>query len=83
MEVLLKLLAPSCIYKQLLGKLNLIYTVTLISKAGFEDLAFVIPSAGTVFNISKIIIFVDLIDKAIEMVKYLQSKLFKHIKTLK
>lgn len=83
MRVSLKLPAPSRIYRQPLDRPNLTYTVAPIRKAGFEDLAFIIPSAGTVSDIPKTMIFVDSIDEATEMVKYLRSKLFKRIKTLR
>lgn len=51
MRVSLKLPAPSRIYRQPLDRPNLTYIVAPIRKAGFEDLAFVIPSAGAVSDI--------------------------------
>lgn len=83
MQVLLKVPLPSRIYKQPLDTPNLIYTVALIRKTWVKDLVLVVLSASTVSNILKIMIFVDLIDKATEMVKYLQSNPFKRIKTLR
>lgn len=83
MQILLKLLALSCISKQLFNRPNLIYKVVPIRKAGFQNLAFIIPSAGAIFNIIKTMIFIDLIDEVSEIVKYLRSRLSKCIKTIK
>lgn len=82
-QILLKFLLPAHIYKQFFDKPNLIYAIALIKKIRSEDLAFVIPSAGIISDIPKTMIFVDLIDEAIEIVKYLWSKLSKHIKKIK
>lgn len=71
MWILLKLLLPVCIYRQPFNKPNLIYTIVPIKKVGFEDLIFVISSTNTIFDISKTMIFINLIDETTEMVKYL------------
>lgn len=83
MQILLKLLTLSHIYRQLLNKPNMIYSIALIGLAGFKDLIFVISYASAISNILKILIFVNLIDVTTEIVKYLQSKLSKCIKTTK
>lgn len=71
MQILLKLLLSARIYKQFFNRPNLIYIVGPIKKTGFKDLAFVILSAGAIFNIPQTIIFVKSIDKVIEIVKNL------------
>lgn len=70
-RVLLKLSPPLRIYRQLLDRPNLVSIMNLICKPGYEDLAFLVPSGGTIGKISKTMIFVDLIDNAIKMAKYL------------
>ncbi len=46
-----------------------------IRKPGYEDLAFLVPSGGAIGENPKIMIFVDLINDAIKMAKYLRSRL--------
>lgn len=77
----LKLFPLLCIYKRSLNQSNLIYIVLLIKKPGFEDLAFAIPSSGAVRNIPKTMIFVNLIDNAVAITKYLHLKLLWQKKT--
>ena len=45
-----------------------------------KDLAFLVPSGGAIGEIPKIIKFVDLIDDAIKMVKYLRLRLPESIR---
>lgn len=80
-RVLLKLSPPSRIYWQPLDWPNLTYIVSPIRKDKFEDLAFLVPSAGTIGEIPKTMIFVDKIDDAIEKAKYLQSGLPERIRS--
>lgn len=47
------------------------YIVSPISKIRFQDLNFLILSRGAIGKIPKIIIFVDEINDAIQMAKYL------------
>lgn len=79
-RVSLKLSPPSRIYRQPLDRPNLTYMVAPIRKPGFEDLAFTIPSGGAVGDIPKIMIFVDSIDEAVAMTKFLRSRLPERIK---
>ncbi len=51
-----------------------------IHKPGYEDLAFLVPSGGAIGEILKTMIFVDLIDDAIKMAKYLRSRLPESIR---
>lgn len=81
-RVSLKLSPPSHIYRQPLDQLNLIYMVAPIRKPRFEDLAFTIISGGAVGNIPKTMIFVDSIDEAVAMTKFLPSRLPEHIKDI-
>ena len=67
------------IYKQLCDHPNLTYIVSLIRQAGFKAFEFFIPSGRAVGKIPKTIIFVDKIDNAVEMAKYLQLKFPKQI----
>lgn len=83
MQILLKFPPPARIYRQPLNRPNLTYVVAPIRKARFENLAFIIPSAGTISDISKTMIFIDSIDEFIEMVKYLRSKFSKRIRRIK
>ena len=53
--------------------------MSLICKFGFKDLNFFIPNRGTVCKVPKIMIFMDKIDNAILMAKYLHSRLFERI----
>lgn len=55
------------------------YIMNLIYKTGFINLDFLILSKSTISKISKTIIFVDKINNAIEIEKYLQSKVLKQI----
>ena len=80
-RVSLKLPSPLRIYRQPLDRPNLTYMVTPIRNPGFEDLAFVIPRGGAVADIPKTMIFVDSIDKAVQMTKYLRSRLSERIRT--
>ena len=59
MQILLKLPAPFCIYREPLDRLNLIYTVKLIRKSVFKDLIFIISIVGAIYNIPKTIIFIN------------------------
>lgn len=74
-RISLKLPPPLCIYRQSLDRPNLTYMVSSIKKPGFGDLAFAILNGGAICNILKIIIFVDSIDDAVAMTKYLRLKL--------
>lgn len=49
--------------------------VLLIKKSGFRDLVFTISSGSAIYNILKIIIFIDLINDVIAITNYLYSKL--------
>ena len=82
MQILLKLLVLSHIYKKFFNRPNLIYTIALISSANFKDLIFVISSASTIYNIPKIMICINSINKTIEIVKYLRSRLSKYVKRI-
>ncbi len=79
-RVLLKLSPPLRIYRQPLDRPNLAYIMSPIRKPGYEDLAFLVPSRGAIGEIPKIMIFVDLIDNAIKMAKYLRSRLLESIR---
>lgn len=57
--------------------------VLSIKNPGFGNLSFAILSNGFIHNIFKKIIFVNLINNAIIITKYLSSKLFQQIKTTK
>lgn len=57
--------------------------IALIRKTGFKNCVLVIPRPSAISNIPKTMIFIDLIDKTTEMVKYLQSRLSKHIRMIK
>lgn len=48
-----------------------------IRKSGFKDLDLLIPNRGAISKIAKTIIFINKIDNAIRMAKYLQLKLPK------
>ncbi len=50
-----------------------------IRKGGLKDLDFLIPSGGAVGDISKTMIFVDKINNAIQMGKYLRLRFLKRI----
>lgn len=79
-QVSLKFSLSSQIYKQLLDCLNLTYIISSIRKTRFKDLDFHIPSRGAIGKIPKTIIFIDKIDNTIQMVKPLQSRLYKCIR---
>ncbi len=49
--------------------------ICLIQKPGFQDLAFLIPKDGPVGLIPKTMVFVDKIEDAIRLERYLQSRL--------
>lgn len=78
-RVSLKLFLLLRMNRQLLDWPNQTYILSPIRKPGFENFAFLIPSEGTIGEISKIIIFVDLIDNAINIAKYLRSRLSERI----
>lgn len=78
-RVLVKFFLSSQIYKQLFDYLNLTYIVSLIRKIRLKDLDFLIPSGNAVSKISKIIIIMNKINNAIQMIKHLWLKLFKYI----
>ncbi|WP_375449374.1 hypothetical protein, partial [uncultured Nostoc sp.] len=63
-RVSLKLPAPLRIYRQPLDRPNLSYIVSPIRKSGFQDLAFLIPTLGSIADIPKTMIFVHKIDDA-------------------
>lgn len=65
-RVSLKLSAPLWIHRQPFDRPNLGYIVSPIRKPGFQDLAFLIPTVGSIADISKTMIFVDKIEDAIE-----------------
>lgn len=70
-RILLKLSLLIRIYRQPFDWLNLAYIVSLFQKPRYENLVFLVPSRGAIGEIPKTIIFVDLINNAIKMVKYL------------
>ena len=74
-RVSLKLPPPSRIYRLPLDRLNLKYMVYLIQKLGFQELAFFVPKDGPVGLILKIMVFVNKIEDAIRLEKYLRSRL--------
>lgn len=78
-RVSLKLPAPLRIYRQPLDRPNLSYIVSPIRKSGFQDLAFLIPTLGSIADIPKTMIFVHKIDDAMELRKYLRSRLPERI----
>ncbi len=78
-RILLKFSLPLRINKQLLNRPNLIYIMSPIRKPGYEDLAFLVPSEGAISKISKIMIFINLIDDTIKVAKYLRLRLPKSI----
>lgn len=80
--IFLTLSLLSCIYRQPLNQPNLTYMILSIKKPGFGDLTFAILSSGTVYNIFKTMIFVDSINDAVAMTKYLHLKLFQQMKTI-
>ena len=55
------------------------YIISPIRKTGLKNLDFLILSGGAVGKISKTMIFVDKIDNAVQMAKYLRSRLPKRI----
>lgn len=65
--------------KQLLDQPNLMYIVNPIHKIEFKDLDFFISNRGALGKIPKIIIFVDKINNAVQIAKYLYSRFFEHI----
>ncbi len=74
-RVSLKLPPPSRIYRLPLDQPNLKYMVCPIQKPGFRDLAFLVPKDGPVGLIPKTMIFVDKIEDAIRLERYLRSRL--------
>lgn len=68
--IVFKLQMPLRIYMQPFDRPNLTNMVTFIRKPQFKNLAFVILNVGTIINIPKTIIFIDLTNETIEMVKY-------------
>lgn len=74
-RVSLKLSPPSRIYRQPLDWPNLKYIVSPIRNPGFQDLAFLVPRIGLIANIPKTMVFVDKIDDAMKLEKFLRSKL--------
>lgn len=82
-RVSLKFSLLSQIYKQPYDCPNLTYIVSLIRKRGFKDLDFLIPSRSAIGEIPKTMIFEDKIDNAVEIAKYLQSRLFEWIQNKK
>lgn len=66
-------------YRQPLDKPNPIYTVALIRTVGLRNLAFIIPSTSIISNISKTMMFIDLIDENTEIIQYLWLRLSKRI----
>lgn len=56
--------------------------ITLIKNLKFEDLAFIILRNSAITDIFNLIIFLDLINKAVQIIKYLYLKLSKHIKII-
>lgn len=77
--VLLKLYLLLRIYRQFFDCLNLIYIMSLIHKNRFKDLNFFILGRGAIDKMLKAIIFINKIDNAIWIAKYLQLKLLKQI----
>ena len=67
----LKFSLPLQIYRQPFDYLNLTYIVSPIRKTRFKNLDFFISSESAVSKILKTIVFVDKIDDAIQMAKYL------------
>lgn len=78
-QVSLKFSLPLKIYRQPLHCPNLTYIVSLIRKTRLKDLDFFIPSKDTSDKILKTMIFMEKIIDAIQMTKYLRSRLFEHI----
>ena len=78
-QILLKLLILSHIYKEPLNKPNLIYIMALIRKTNFKNLIFVISSTRIIYNMPKIMICINSINEIIEIVKYLRSRLSKYM----
>ena len=74
-QIFLKLSLPSGIYKLFLDRPNLKYMVYSIQKLGFWDIAFLIPKNGPISEIPKTMVFVNKIEDAIELEKYLWSRL--------
>ena len=79
-QVSLKLPLPSRIYRLPLDQPNLRYMVCSIQKSDFQDLAFLIPKDGLISKILKIIVFVNKIEDAITVEKYLRSRLPERIR---
>ncbi len=73
--VSLKLPLPFRIYRLSLDRPNLRYIVCPIQKSGFQNLAFLVLKHGPISEIPKMIIFINTIEDAIEMERYLRSKL--------
>ena len=82
-RVFLKLPPPFRIYKLPLEWPNLKYIVCFIQKPGFWDLAFFEPKDGLVGLIPKTMVFVDKIEDAIRLEKYLRSKLLHCLRNKK
>ena len=74
-RVFLKLPLPSRIYRLPLDRPNLKYMVCPIRKSGFRDLAFLVLKDGPISGIPKTMVFVDKIEDAIELERYLRSRL--------
>ena len=55
------------------------YIMSLIRKSGFKDLDFFIRNRSAICKVPKTMIFMDKIDNAILMAKYLHSRLFERI----
>ena len=82
-RVFLKLPLPSQIYKLPLDQSNLKYIIYLIQKPGFWDLAFLISKDSPVGLIPKTIVFVNKIEDAIKLERYLQFRLSDCIRIAK
>ena len=70
-----KLSLPSRIYRLSLDRQNLEYMVYSIRKLGFQNLAFLVLKDSQISGIPKTMVFVDKIENAIELKRYLQSRL--------
>ncbi len=78
---MLNLKTSVCLYQRFLDCLNIIYTITLIIRPGFENVNFLISlKIDDISNIKKIMIFIDSFEKSKALVIYLQTFLLDKLK---
>ncbi len=76
----LNLHSPVRLYKRSLDRANITYGVAEIKKPGYKKLDVFVPSIESLSAISKIMIFVDSINKEMALTEYLRTKLLDNLK---